>query len=69
MPSSISTARKDSQKPGCSRAQGSTATVPAAATAHSAQPGHGAPRLRSSTAPPSIQTVRCAGTPQPASSA
>ena len=63
------TAANDSQKPGCSSAQGSSAVTATAATASTSSQGQRQPRLRKPTATASITTVRCAGTPQPASNA
>ena len=59
------TAANDNQNPGWLIAQGSTAvTTTAEASRHSGQ-GQRRPEARSSATLASIQTVRCAGTPQP----
>jgi hypothetical protein len=67
--SSSATAPKLSQKPGCSRAQGSSSVTATAATSITAGQRQTRPALRSSTAQASISSVRWAGTPKPASSA
>ena len=59
------TATKLSQKPACSKAQGSTATTAAPASSHTSGQGQRRPPRRSSKTTASISTVRCAGTPQP----
>ena len=66
---STATATKLSQKPACSSAQGSSASTTAAATASTACQGQCLPPLRSQATAASMQTVRCAGTPQPLKSA
>ena len=63
------TAMNDSQNPGCSSAHGSSAVTTTAAASSTAGTGQRRPRLRRPTTTASIHTVRCAGTPQPASSA
>ena len=63
------TATNDSQKPACSSAQGSKAVTATAAASSTAGIGQRSPLPRSSTTMAIIHTVRCAGTPQPASSA
>ena len=64
---SSATATNDNQKPGCSSAQGSSIVTASAAPSSTACKGQRAPVLRNSTTMPIIHTVRCAGTPQPAS--
>jgi len=66
---SSATATKDSQKPGCSSAQGSHSVTTAAVAHSTAGQGHWRPACASSVTAPSISTVRCAGTPQPANTA
>ena len=66
---SSATATKDSQKPGCSKAQGSPSVTTKAAASSTKCSGQRRPALRSSTTTAIIPTVRWAGTPQPASSA
>jgi hypothetical protein len=68
-PNSSATATKDNQKPGCSSAQGSSIATASAAASSTSTEGQRQPRLRSSTTTAIIATVRCAGTPQPASRA
>ena len=66
---SSATATKDSQKPGCSKAQGSASATTAATSASRRGIGQSRAPSRSSATVASISTVRCAGTPQPDSSA
>ena len=66
---SSATAAKDSQKPGCSNAQGSNSVTITAAASSTSSAGQRSAALRSSATVASIHSVRCAGTPQPASSA
>ncbi len=63
------TAQNDSQKPACSSAQGSTAVTTTAAASRTSRHGQRTPKAWSSVTVASIQTVRCAGTPQPEKSA
>ena len=63
------TATKDSQKPGCSSAQGSRAVTTAAAASSTSGAGQRRPAWASAAAVASIHTVRWAGTPQPANAA
>ena len=63
------TAMNDNQKPGCCKAQGSAAITAVPATAHTAAAGQRQPSARTRVTTASMPTVRCAGTPQPASSA
>jgi hypothetical protein len=69
VPISTPTATKLSQKPGCIHAQGSHASTTAIAAAAKVYQGHTRPLKRNTTASPSINTVRCAGTPHPANTA
>jgi len=62
-------APKDNQKPGCISAQGSSSVTTPAAASSTSSGGQRRPVLRSTTTVTSIHSVRCAGTPQPASSA
>jgi len=55
----------ESQKPGCSSAHGSSAVTTPAASSSTSSHGQRRPDACSSTTVASIQTVRCAGTPQP----
>ena len=66
---SMPTATKLSQKPGCSSAHGCSASTAAQAVSQVACQGQRKPASRSSATAASISTVRCAGTPQPLSSA
>ena len=63
------TAPNDSQNPGCSRAQGSMSETTHAAASSTKVQGHANPNACKPVTAASIQTVRCAGTPQPESSA
>ena len=63
------TATNDNQKPGCNIAHGSSAVTTTAAANSTNDAGQHTPIVRSSATAASIHTVRCAGTPQPASSA
>ncbi len=63
------TATKLSQKPACNMAQGSSTKTTTPAAAHTSAAGQWRACQRKSVTTPSIQTVRCAGTPQPLNSA
>ena len=67
--SSTPTATKLSQKPACHRAQGSSTTTTASARHHTAGQGQRSPAPRNAATLASMQTVRCAGSPQPLNSA
>jgi hypothetical protein len=66
---SSATATKLSQKPGCTVAQGSASAIGKAQASRASGQGQSRPLLCSSATNASSATVRCAGTPQPASSA
>ena len=66
---STPTATKLSQKPACNSAHGSIVTTTAQASSHTCGHGQRRPDRRSKPTVASIQTVRCAGTPQPLNSA
>ncbi len=66
---STPTATKLSQKPACSKAQGSIVTTTAQASSQTEGQGQRRPDSRNKPTVASIQTVRCAGTPQPLNSA
>ncbi|MNV64010.1 hypothetical protein D3C71_1566340 [compost metagenome] len=66
---STPTATKLSQKPGCHSAQGSVSTTAASASSQTWCQGQRAPARRSAATTASIRAVRCAGRPQPLSSA
>ena len=55
----------ESQKPGCISAHGSSAVTTAAARSRTSSHGQRRPDSCNSTTVASIQTVRCAGTPEP----
>ncbi len=59
----------DSQKPGCSSAQGSPSVTTTAAASSTRGQGQRRPSDCSSMTVASIQTVRCEGTPQPENTA
>ena len=59
------TAAKESQKPGCVRAQGSSRVTTTAAARSTSGQGQRRPAPCSRQTAASIQIVRCAGTPQP----
>ena len=66
---SKATAKNDNQNPACNIAQGSSKHTTQPAAKSTTGCGQRAPMLRNSTTTPIIHTVRCAGTPQPASKA
>ncbi len=66
---STATATKLSQKPGCHSAQGSGTTTTAQVSSHTSGHGQRRPLRRKSATAASMDTVRCAGTPQPLNSA
>jgi hypothetical protein len=59
------TATKLNQNPGCSKAQGSQASTTAPAVSQTKTPGQSRADSFKTTTTPSIQQVRCAGSPQP----
>jgi hypothetical protein len=68
-PTSSATAAKDSQNPACSNAHGSMTLTTTAAASKTSGNGQCTPHERSSASVTSMHSVRCAGTPQPASRA
>ncbi len=63
------TAANDNQNPGCSNAQGSSSVTGTIAASATSEAGQFRPALRNAAVATSITTVRCAGTPHPASNA